>query len=126
MIPPPCPLCSRRMCDHTPLERGQTFEQMMGEAPTPQAHGPTCLCPECTTVRGFNHKAPTVPEPKRDEQRRVLWRCRCGAEGACDVLRWWHAVWPDGRAVAVACIACVDGRIGELTGMLNLAQRLQP
>lgn len=32
-IPTECPICGRRMCDHTPEERGQTFEQMMGDAP---------------------------------------------------------------------------------------------
>ena len=24
-----CPVCGRVMCDHTPEERGQTFEEMM-------------------------------------------------------------------------------------------------
>lgn len=57
-------------------------------------------------------------EPRVDKLGRVLWRCRCSAEGAAEVRRWWHAVWPDGRAVAEACVACVEARTAELTEVL--------
>lgn len=30
-----CPLCGRFMCDHTPSERGQTYDEMMRES-TPE------------------------------------------------------------------------------------------
>ena len=26
-----CPVCKRSVCDHTPTERGQTFEEMMAD-----------------------------------------------------------------------------------------------
>ncbi len=28
-VPSPCPICKRRMCDHTPAERGQTLKEVM-------------------------------------------------------------------------------------------------
>jgi len=28
-MPSLCPVCGRAMCDHTPEERGQTYEEMM-------------------------------------------------------------------------------------------------
>lgn len=35
-VPSPCPICSRRYCDHTPDERGQTYGQVMGDEPVPR------------------------------------------------------------------------------------------
>lgn len=31
-----CPICGKVMCDHTPAERGQTIEEMMGLSPQQQ------------------------------------------------------------------------------------------
>lgn len=32
-VPSECPVCGRRLCDHSPDERGQTFAEMMGDPP---------------------------------------------------------------------------------------------
>ncbi len=32
-VPSECPVCTRRMCDHTPAQRRQSFEEMMGDVP---------------------------------------------------------------------------------------------
>ncbi len=49
MPPSPCPLCRRLMCDHTHLERGQTYAQMMGDPPGFHSHRDDdgCLCDDC-------------------------------------------------------------------------------
>lgn len=66
-------------------------------------HGPACICAEvCTPRRIRSH------EPIRDEQGRVLWRCRCGLDGASEVLHpmWWRQVEPDGYARVNLCAGC--------------------
>ena len=30
-VPSECPICQRRLCDHTCAERGQTYAEMMGD-----------------------------------------------------------------------------------------------
>jgi len=30
-----CPICGRVMCDHSPSERGQSFEEMMADSQAP-------------------------------------------------------------------------------------------
>ena len=62
MAPTECPVCKRRMCDHTCEERGQTYAEMMGDPPGTHPHiagGRTCgcKCDECTKP------TPRWPEP---------------------------------------------------------------
>jgi len=39
-VPSECPVCGRRMCDHTPTQRGQSFAEMMGDVPVREARQP--------------------------------------------------------------------------------------
>lgn len=82
------------------------------------SHTPDCLCPACVARRTALVGAARRREPIVDKSGAVLWRCRCSAEGAHAARRWWHAVWPDGRAVAEACVACADARLAELEEVL--------
>lgn len=41
-IPTVCPVCDRRMCDHTPAERGQTQEEMFERVCTLERPGKKC------------------------------------------------------------------------------------
>lgn len=68
-IPSECPICERRLCDHTAEERGQTFGQMMGDEPVPPAD-PTDI----------------------DLARSVLARARMSASDRAYLERFMHAV----------------------------------
>jgi hypothetical protein len=54
--PIPCPICTRRLCDHSPEERHQTHDEMMGGVPTqkrPHFVSESCEGVKCCAIKDF-------------------------------------------------------------------------
>ena len=62
--PSQCPVCDRYMCDHTPAQRGQTHQEMMGDVPVATKHMREVTMKQIDVVdSGCDHRRSRMHKP---------------------------------------------------------------